>query len=313
MLADFSPITLFMSNTYVPTLDISELESAPQIFIKKLGAAYQEWGFAGIIGHNISQSTIDAAMQEAKCFFDLPLNEKKNHQSAHNWARGYVPFGTEKAKDAEHSDLKEFYHLGSEQIDANRWPDNPEFIAAFKKLYQELDLLSINILSAVALFLNLDKHYFTEKVVDGESLLRILHYPPILDPCAPNVRAAAHEDINLITLLVGSEKEGLEVLSRQGDWVPISMIKGTIICNLGDMMQRLTNGFLPSTTHRVVNPKSTAASESRYSIPFFVHPEPSMSLTCLPQYCNATTPKRFNDISAGDYHQQRINEIGLGK
>lgn len=302
-----------MSSTYVPTLDISEFDSDPKAFIKKLGVAYQEWGFAGITGHKISQPAIDSAMQAAKWFFDLPLQEKTNYQNTSNWARGYVPFGTEKAKGAQYSDLKEFYHLGTDSLVANVWPDNAEFITAYKNLYQALDELSVKILRAVALFLNLDKDYFTEKITSGEALLRVLHYPPISDPHAPNVRAAAHEDINLITLLVGSEKEGLEVLSRQGNWVPISMIKGTIICNLGDMMQRLTNGQLPSTTHRVINPKSAAALESRYSIPFFVHPEPSMSLACLPQCFSATNPKQFDDISAGDFHKQRLDEIGLGK
>lgn len=307
-----------MSNAYVPTLDISEFESAPKAFIERFGAAYQEWGFAGITGHNISQTTIDSAMQAAKWFFDLPLQEKTHYKKASNWARGYVPFGTEKAKGAKYSDLKEMYHLGrergsSESLGANLWPDNRAFVSAYQNLYQALDELSIKILRAVALFLNLDKNYFTDKVTHGEALLRILHYPPILDANVPNVRAAAHEDINLITLLVGSEKEGLEVLSRQGDWVPISMIKGTIICNLGDMMQRLTNGLLPSTTHRVVNPKSQAAHESRYSIPFFVHPEPSMSLASLPQCCTNANPKQFDDITAGDYHRQRLAEIGFGK
>lgn len=307
-----------MSSAYVPTLDISELESDPKAFIERFGAAYLEWGFAGISGHDISQATIDSAMQAAKWFFDLPLPEKTNYQTDNNWARGYVPFGTEKAKGAEYTDLKEFYHLGREQTSAeslgeNVWPDNKEFVTAFSNLHQALDDLSIKILRAVALFLRLDKDYFTQKVSHGEALLRILHYPPILDAGAPNVRAAAHEDINLITLLVGSEKEGLEVLSRQGDWVPISMIKGTIICNLGDMMQRLTNGLLPSTTHRVVNPKGDAALQSRYSIPFFVHPEPSMSLASLPQCCTKANPKLFDDITAGDYHRQRLTEIGLGK
>jgi isopenicillin N synthase-like dioxygenase len=307
-----------MSSAYVPTLDISELESDPEVFIERFGAAYQEWGFAGITGHNINQATIDSAMKAAQWFFDLPLQEKENHQKTSSWARGYVPFGTEKAKGAKHSDLKEFYHLGRERastdpLGANVWPNNSEFVDAYRNLYQALDQLSVKILRAVALFLSLDTDYFTENVAQGEALLRILHYPPILDADAPNVRAAAHEDINLITLLVGSEKEGLEVLNRQGKWVPISMIKGTIICNLGDMMQRLTNGLLPSTTHRVVNPKGDAALQSRYSIPFFVHPEPSMSLASLPQCCTKSNPKQFDDISAGDYHRQRLTEIGLGK
>lgn len=305
-------------NNSIPILDISRLESEPTEFIQEFGAAYQQWGFAGITGHDIDQRDVKLAMQSAKWFFDLPLPEKQQYQSNNSWARGYVPFGTEKAKDASHTDLKEFFHLGREErsddnLGTNIWPSNEEFKRSFMHLHKELDALSVKILSAVALYLGLDKRFFTPKVLNGEALMRILHYPPIVDADIPNVRAAAHEDINLITLLVGSEQEGLEVLSRQGDWVPLSMIEGTIICNLGDMMQRLSNGQLPSTTHRVVNPKGDKARQSRYSIPFFVHPEPQMSLACLPQCCGEGQSKQFEDISAGDYHRQRLQEIGFGK
>lgn len=305
-------------NNAIPILDISRLETDPANFINEFGAAYQEWGFAGITGHGIEQGRVKAAMQSAQWFFDLPLQQKQQHQSNDSWARGYVPFGKEKAKDATHSDLKEFFHLGresdsAEQLGSNIWPDNPEFKQTFSALYHSLDALSIKVLTAVALHLGLDRNFFTPKVKHGEALMRILHYPPILDSDIPNVRAAAHEDINLITLLVGSEQEGLEVLSRQGEWVPLSMIEGTIICNLGDMMQRLTNGLLPSTTHRVVNPKGDKARQSRYSIPFFVHPDPSMSLACLPQCYSEQRPKQFDDVSAGDYHRQRLADIGFGK
>jgi len=315
-----------MSSLHIPTLDISQFDSAPDTFARDFGSAYQEWGFAGITGHNIPPSAVADAMQAAQWLFNLPLSTKQQYQQQSSWARGYVPFGLEKAKGSAHSDLKEFYHLGrehgsSESLGANIWPSNnglesesnkaDEFKLAFSTLYRALDQLSLKILSAAALSLGLDKDFFTPRVTHGEALLRILHYPPIADANVPNVRAAAHEDINLITLLVGSEQEGLEVLSRRGEWVPISMIEGTVICNVGDMMQRLTNGKLPSTTHRVVNPKGEKARQSRYSIPFFVHPEPNMPLTCLPQCVTANNPKKFEDISAGDYHRQRLQEIGF--
>lgn len=305
--------------SHIPTLDIAQLSKEPTQFVADFGAAYQQWGFAGITGHGIAQTSIDRAMRAAQWLFSLPLEQKRQYQqSDESWARGYVPFGLEKAKGAQHTDLKEFYHLGREQgstegLGVNIWPANVEFKQAFSDLYQALDKLSIEVLRATALFLGLDKDFFSSPVQSGEALLRILHYPPILDTDVPNVRAAAHEDINLITLLVGSEQEGLEVLSRRGEWVPISMIEGTIICNMGDMMQRLTNGVLPSTTHRVVNPKGARARQSRYSIPFFVHPQPDMSLACLSSCCTEKNPKQFDDISAGDYHRQRLEEIGLGK
>jgi len=302
----------------IPSLDISELGSDDGQFIQKLGEAYEHWGFAGITGHGISPDLIEQAMQAAQWFFNLPDKEKLTFEQPENWARGYVPFGQEKAKDSAHADLKEFYHLGREQssnqpLGENCWPDDGAFKAAFSNLHQALDDLSIEILSAIALYLGLEKSFFTQAVKSGEALLRILHYPPITNTKVPNVRAAAHEDINLITLLVGSEQEGLEVLSRQGHWVPISMIEGTIVCNVGDMMQRLSNGVLPSTTHRVVNPHGDKARQSRFSIPFFVHPEPTMSLACIPQCCGIENPPQFDDILAGDYHRQRLQEIGFAK
>ncbi len=307
-----------MNSSSIPSLDISEYESDPNRFLPKLSIAYREWGFAGITGHNIEHTEIQAALQAAQWFFNQPLDYKQSFKSDNSWARGYVPMGTETAKGANHADLKEFFHLGREVPNrasamANIWPDDKAFQTAFSTLYQRLDALAQTLLSAIAQILGLSADYFRQSVSEGEALLRILHYPPILNENVPNVRAAAHEDINLITLLVGSEQEGLEVLSRRGDWVPISLIEGTIICNLGDMMQRLTNRRMPSTTHRVVNPKGDKARQSRYSVPFFVHPDPSFSLACLPQCCDAQHPKAFNDIKAGDYHAQRLREIGFGK
>ncbi|MEM7357991.1 MAG: 2-oxoglutarate and iron-dependent oxygenase domain-containing protein [Pseudomonadota bacterium] len=308
----------------IPILNITEFDRNRDMFVAEFGAAYREWGFAGIQGHDIDIAVIQDAFQAAEAFFTLPLSAKQRYCQADNaFFRGYVPFGTEKAKDSPHADLKEFFHVGRESgvdnqpaphLFPNVWPDEvPEFRRAFTSIYSALDKLALQILQAVALYLQLPADYFDTKVQNGEALLRILHYPPIEDETIPNLRAAAHEDINLITLLAGSEQDGLEVLSRSGEWVPISMIEGTIICNVGDMLQRLTNHRLPSTTHRVANPQGEQARVSRYSIPFFVHPDPEVSLACLPQCVDEDHPQRYPDISAGDYLQERLQEIGLAK
>lgn len=304
----------------IPILDIREFDSDRSLFVNKFGAAYKEWGFAGISGHGIELEVIQNAFDAARAFFSLPLATKQQYSdSASAFSRGYVPFGTEKAKDSAHSDLKEFFHIGREHaelpyLQANVWPTEvAHFRPAFETIYSALDDLALRVLQAVALFLELPVDYFNDKVLRGEALLRVLHYPPIEDENIPNLRAAAHEDINLITLLAGSEQDGLEVLSRKGEWVPISMIEGTIICNVGDMLQRLTNQRLPSTTHRVANPQGDLARVSRYSIPFFVHPDPECSLACLPQCIDDKHPKQYPDISAGEYLQQRLEEIGLAK
>ena len=303
-----------MSSNLVPILDISQLYTSPRHFIEAFGKAYCEWGFAGIVGHGIEREIIERAMTSAKWFFDQPISIKQSLKHPQSWSRGYVPQGVEKAKDSAYADLKEFYHLGRDSAvgyEENIWPSDEEFKSAYIDLHKALDQLSLKILRATALFLELPEHHFEASILSGEALLRILHYPPIRDESSPNVRAAAHEDINLITLLVGSEQEGLEVLSLDGQWVPISMIEGTIICNVGDMLQRLSNGMLRSTTHRVVNPKGEGAYQSRYSMPFFVHPDPDMSLACLPQCCSKDRPKQYSDILAGEYHQQRLKEIGF--
>lgn len=309
-----------MSKKQIPTLNIADFEHDPVGFTGAFSQAYTEWGFAGITGHNIDPRQIQDAFAAAKQFFELPLESKQRYETeAVGRARGYVPFGTEKAKDSPFSDLKEFYHVGREvsgveHLDKNVWPEEiVSFKPCFESLFKSLDALAHRLLSVFALSLELPEDYFASRVNHGEALLRILHYPPILDDNVPNLRAAAHEDINLLTLLVGSEQEGLEVLSRQGEWVPISMIKGTIICNVGDMLQRLTNGKLPSTTHRVVNPQGDKAKTSRYSIPFFMHPNPSMPLDCLPQCVTEARPLQYPPITASDYLTERLIQIGLIK
>lgn len=308
-----------MSN--IPVLDISRFDEADQQreFVDDFGRAYREWGFAGISNHGIPTELIKNALREAERFFVLPDPQKSKYAQSASSARGYTPFGVEKAKDASHTDLKEFYHVGREipgvpHLPANLWPEQvPEFQPTFSTIFNSLDALAHKILRVVALTLSLPENYFEDKVNHGDTILRVLHYPPIQDQEIPNLRAAAHEDINLITLLAGSEQEGLEVLSKTGQWVPISMISGTIVCNVGDMLQRLSNSQLPSTTHRVVNPKGDKARTSRYSIPFFMHPNPDMSLAALPQCIDDDHPVLFPPTTAGDYLNQRLREIGLIK
>jgi len=298
----------------VPILDISHFETDRDRFLSDFRTAYQEWGFAGISGHGLDLDLIDSAWHASSRFFALPTAEKLKYEGR---VRGYIPFGIEKAKGAEHSDLKEFFHVGRESsevdyLDENVWPENDEdFKQTFETLYANLDSLALRVLEVFAAILDLPTDYFNSRVENGEAILRVLHYPPILDGDVPNLRAAAHEDINLLTLLAGSEQDGLEVLSKQGEWVPINMIEGTIICNVGDMLQRLSNNTLRSTTHRVVNPKGEKARTSRYSIPFFMHPSPEVRLDCLPQCINDDNPRHYDDIAAGDYLQQRLREIGL--
>lgn len=304
----------------IPILDIRRFESDREAFLSEFREAYQEWGFAGISGHDLDPDLIQSAWSAAEKFFALPTELKSRYEGLEkDRSRGYIPFGVEKAKDSKHSDLKEFYHIGH-QVDGaahlapNIWPSEIiEFQNTFEALYSNLETLALRVLGIFATVLELPVNYFDSRIKMGETLLRILHYPPILDQNIPNLRAAAHEDINLITLLAGSEQDGLEVLSRQGKWVPINMLEGTIICNVGDMLQRLSNAKLPSTTHRVVNPKGDKARTSRYSIPYFVHPSPDVSLDCLSGCVDADNPKLFSATTAGEYLEQRLKEIGLLK
>ena len=304
----------------IPILDIRRFESDREAFLNEFRSAYQTWGFAGIRGHDLAPELIQAAWRAAEKFFSLSSEIKRQYEGAEkDRSRGYIPLGVEKAKDSNHSDLKEFYHVGhidnaEGNFSANIWPHEvTEFQSTFEALYTTLESLSSRVLSIFSAALELPLDYFDDRVKYGETLLRILHYPPIEDQNIPNLRAAAHEDINLITLLAGSEQDGLEVLSRQGEWVPINMIEGTIICNVGDMLQRLSNAKFPSTTHRVVNPKGSKARTSRYSIPFFVHPGPEVSLDCIAGCVDDDHPKQFSVITAGDYLEQRLREIGLLK
>ena len=314
----------------IPTFDIRCFAdpASREGFVAELGAAYREWGFAGIRGHGIPQSLIDGAYDAFRRFFALPLGVKMQYQvPGQGGARGYTPFGIETAKDAQYPDLKEFWHIGREiprdskyaaVMAPNLWPfEVPEFREVGYGLYQALDTLGSRVLSALALHIDLPEDFFADKTNVGNSILRPIHYPPITAPTdsvesLPNVRAGAHEDINLITLLVGASAAGLEVKSRQGEWVPFTAEADTIVVNIGDMLQRLTNHAYPSTTHRVVNPPGEAARQPRYSTPFFLHANPDYLIRTLPQCVDAAHPDRYpTPITANDYLMERLREIKL--
>lgn len=307
----------------IPTLDIRRYDTDREAFVAELGAAYREWGFAGIRGHGISDEQIDRAYDVFKRFFALPDEVKRQyHVPGGGGARGYTPFGVETAKDSKHFDLKEFWHVGREiardskyasDMPANLWPSE---IAEFKEvaygLYTTLDNLGSRVLSALALHIGLPENYFADKTDSGNSILRPIHYPPITADDIPNVRAGAHEDINLITLLVGASAAGLEVKSRKGEWVPFTADADTIVVNIGDMLQRLTNHVYPSTTHRVVNPPGEQARQPRYSTPFFLHPNPDFLIDVLPSTITPDNPKRYPEpITAQGYLEERLREIKL--
>ena len=307
----------------IPTLDIRRYDTDREAFVAELGAAYREWGFAGIRGHAIAQTLVDDAYAAFKQFFALPADVKmKYHVVGSGGARGYTPFGVETAKDSNYPDLKEFWHVGREiardskyaQVMApNLWPvEVSGFREAAYGLYEALDQLGSRVLSALALHIDLPETYFADKTDHGNSILRPIHYPPITAHDVPNVRASAHEDINLITLLVGASAQGLEVRSHAGEWVPFTADADTIVVNIGDMLQRLTNHVYPSTTHRVVNPPGASARQPRYSVPFFLHPNPDFMIDVLPSCFDAQHPSRYaQPISAHDYLLERLREIKL--
>jgi isopenicillin N synthase-like dioxygenase len=307
----------------IPTLDIRRFDTDRERFVADLGAAYREWGFCGINGHGIGEDVIGGAYRAFQAFFALPDAVKRQyHVPGIGGARGYTPFGIETAKDSKYPDLKEFWHVGreiprdstyAEVMPPNVWPSEvPGFREAAYGLYTALDALGSRVLSALALHIGLPENWFADKTNFGNSILRPIHYPPITAPDIPNVRAGAHEDINLITLLVGASAAGLEVLSRSGEWVPFTAEGDTIVVNIGDMLQRLTNHVYPSTTHRVVNPPGEAARQPRYSTPFFLHPNPDFVIATLPSCISADNPNRYpTPITSHEYLLERLREIKL--
>ncbi|MGI4731402.1 MAG: isopenicillin N synthase family dioxygenase [Janthinobacterium lividum] len=317
------------SAAQVPTLSLADQASDPEGFARAFGGSFRRYGFAIVADHGIPQPLIERAWAETAALFALPDDEKRGyHRPGGGGARGYTPFKTEIAKGANAVDLKEFWHVGRElpaghryaaQMAPNVWPDRPEgFRDTFVELFAAFDAAGDRLLSAIARYLELAPDWFDRAVADGNSVLRLLHYPPI-PADAEGVRAGAHEDINLITLLLGAEEAGLELLDRsQGDgdgrWLSIKPPEGALVVNVGDMLQRLTNHVLPSTTHRVVNPPPERRGHSRYSMPFFLHPAPDFLIETLPGCVTADNPDRYPaPITAHDYLHQRLVEIGLVK
>ena len=288
----------------------------------ELGNSFAEYGFAIVRDHGVPSELIARAEEKSRAFFALPEEVKMQyHLKGMGGARGYTPFGIERAKDAQVHDLKEFWHVGrtlppghplEQYMQPNVWPEEVEsFRDTFETLFGEFEKCGLRILSAIALHLGLEEHFFDPTVKDGNSVMRLLHYPPVPVEAEGRIRAAAHEDINTITLLLGAEEAGLELLAKDGRWLPVSPPEGALAVNIGDMLQRLTNGRLRSTTHRVVNPVGERARFPRYSMPFFLHFRPDFLIEALESCVEARRSKVESPITAHDYLMQRLREINL--
>ncbi len=291
-------------------------------FVQSLGQAFVKTGFVAVKNHTLRDEDAEMLYAESKKFFALPDEVKQKYEiEGLAGQRGYTAFGKEHAKGRKEGDLKEFWHIGQEVEgdDPIReiYPDNisPTEISGLNtagiKVYKAMEQTGKYLLRAIALYLGLDELYFDDKIYNGNSILRPIHYGPISGNPKNAMRAAEHEDINLITLLMGASAEGLEILSKSREWVPVTALPNQIVVNVGDMLQRLTNNKLRSSTHRVVNPPEELWHSSRYSIPFFLHPRPEMPLDCLESCIDNEHPKRFENITAGEYLSQRLREIGL--
>lgn len=317
------------SNVNIPRLDLLDfVEGTPaqrEQFSNDIGKAFTETGFVTITNHGMDKALIEELYETVQQFFALPV-EKKSVYEVPGLAgqRGYTSKGKEKAKDAHTPDLKEFWQrgqtvIGDDELERS-YPENvkvqelPRFDAVTGEVYRRLEIAGRSLLKAISLYLRLDEDYFEDKVKNGNSILRAIHYFPIENPEAISpdaVRAGAHEDINLITLLIGASADGLEVLTRSGDWFPVKAYGEDIVVNVGDMLQRLTNNKLKSTTHRVVNPPRELMKTSRYSVPFFLHPKADMNLAALESCVDEIHPKIYPDCTAGEYLNERLREIGL--
>lgn len=320
-----------LPNVNIPRLDLNDYTTGSlsdrKKFSEEIGKAFNETGFVTVTNHGLSKELIDELYTEVKHFFSLPDSTKLKYEKAElAGQRGYTSKGKEKAKDSKTPDLKEFWQSGQTVTDGDNikadYPDNilieelPRFNEVTSEVYKKLETAGKHLLRAIAVYLNLPENYFDGKVHNGNSILRGIHYFPIDEPDSlpeDAVRAGAHEDINLITLLIGASADGLEVLTRNGTWYPVKADAEDIVVNVGDMLQRLTNNQLKSTTHRVVNPPREFMKTSRFSVPFFLHPRMSMDLSCLESCVNENNSKAYEDITAGEYLDERLREIGLKK
>ncbi len=312
----------------IPLVDLEQFVSGTDAdkaaFVGQLGHAFQEYGFVGVVGHGIPKDLVTRFYAESKAFFSMPEEVKRKYEIAGlAGQRGYTSFGKEHAKQSNVGDLKEFFQIGQEVPAGDplkaEYPDNvhvaetPMFTRTGLELYRAFEVSGDRLLRAIALHLGLDEDYFEEKVRHGNSILRSIHYPPITQEPRTAIRSEQHEDINLITLLVGASAGGLQILDMQDQWLDIVPGEDEIVVNVGDMLQRLTNNFLKSTTHRVVNPPREEWHKPRLSIPFFLHPRSDMDLSCLTATVTAERPLAYAPITAGEYLNERLREIGLKK
>lgn len=315
----------------IPSLDLADFTSGDASkkakFVQELGDAYNNIGFVAIKNHGLTDELTEQLYGSVKEFFGQPQDLKQKYEVEGLFGqRGYVGKGKEHAKGRSTGDLKEFYHVGQDVTDGDaikkEYPDNifPKEVPAFENntltAYKTLEAAGRQMLKALAIYLDLNEEYFEDKVHNGNSILRAIHYYPITNTDEVEddaVRAAAHGDINLITLLMGASADGLQILRKDGQWISVTALPDQIVVNVGDMLERLTNNRLKSTIHRVVNPPKELLHTSRYSIPFFMHPRSEMDLTCLESCINDNTPKQYKDMTAGQFLEERLREIGLKK
>ncbi|PCI35567.1 MAG: flavonol synthase [Flavobacteriaceae bacterium] len=312
----------------IPSVDLSDFLSGDsrrkEKFVLEIGKAYEEIGFVALKGHFLSDDLTGNLYKEVKNFFDLPEDTKRKYEiEGIGGQRGYTSFGKESAKGKKEGDLKEFWHFGQEVENNEKlkteYPENvnvqelENFNNIGLETYKNLEKTATYVLRALAIYIGLDELYFDNYVTNGNSILRPIHYPPIVGKPKGAVRAAAHGDINLITLLMGASASGLEVQHKNGNWIPVTALPEQLVINVGDMLERLTNNKLRSTIHRVVNPPEKDWGNSRYSIPFFTHPIGEMSLNCLDQCISEENPKAYDDITAGEFLNERLRELGLIK
>lgn len=312
----------------IPVVDLAAFTSgdaaSKAAFVEQLGKAYEEVGFVAVKNHGISDDLIAKLYKYVQLFFTLPPETKRSYEIPElAGQRGYTSFGKEHAKGYDAPDLKEFFQFGQTVEDedpiSNEYPPNvavkeiPAFSPTFFDAYRAFEKSGKALLQAIAIYLGLDEHYFDEYIHNGNSILRAIHYPPITQEPSSAIRAEQHEDINLITLLVGASADGLQILDKQDNWVPVTSLPEQIVVNVGDMLQRLTNNRLKSTTHRVVNPPRDMWHTSRYSIPFFLHPKSEMPLNALESCVTEENPLAYEPITAGEYLDERLREIGLKK
>ena len=312
----------------IPSLDLrdflSEDANRKEEFVQSIGKAFQEIGFCAVKGHLLSDDLVERLYKQIKLFFDLPYEVKAKYEfPQYSGQRGYVSFGKESAKGSKHGDLKEYWHFGQyieeeEKDKYNYFPnihvdELSEFNKVGREVYSTLEKTAKHILRALALYLNIEEDYYDQYIKNGNSILRPIHYPPILEDPKEAVRASAHGDINLITLLMGAHGKGLQVQHSNGEWVDAVASEDELMINIGDMLSRHTNNLLKSTVHRVVNPDRELLKKSRYSIPFFMHPISEMKLNVLESCISDESPKSFDDITAGDFLNERLVELGLLK